>query len=210
MMQVLRAVFLLSMLLLLGSFARARAEDNDEPPKIRIESRSPNGRYAFRYLPETAEDPQRYQLIRRSPHKVLATVLESDVDPGPSARFSLEPLWRRDSGAVALTAQLWKRGTFVEVYVRNGTGFRAVKLPDLEAPIPDRLKGGGVYPRIVALNSQTAVRWQRNGSLVVKIENIRDGGEGTVKATRTVVLSFSRTGKAHIVYSRTRYEKSDE
>jgi hypothetical protein len=123
----------------------------------------------------------------------------------------MEPLWRRDSRAVAVTEMLWKRGTFVEVWIRDGTAFRKVKMPDLEAPIPDRIKAGKEYPHIVALNSAAAERWLKSGSLLVKIENIQDGGgAGEVKATRTVVLSFDRPGKARVVSSRTRYAKSPD
>jgi hypothetical protein len=45
---------------------------------------------------------------------------------------------------------------------------------------------------IVELNSARAKRWQKDGSLVVEIETIDDGGCGgaTITANRTVVLGF--------------------
>jgi hypothetical protein len=191
--------------------APVRGQDDEEKPKVRIEARSPDGRYALRYTPESGERPQRYDLIRRQPRQVLAKVMQGEVDAGPSARFNMKVLWRRDSRAFAATGMLWKRGSYVIVYVRNGTAFREVKLPELEAPIPDRITAGKEYPHIVELNSQTAERWQKNGSLVVKIENMQDGGgAGSVKATRTVVLSFARAGRARVVSSRTRFEKEAE
>ena len=51
---------------------------------------------------------------------MLARVAESNPDPGPSARFNMEVLWAPDSKAFALTATLWKRGSHVAVYVRDG------------------------------------------------------------------------------------------
>jgi hypothetical protein len=55
------------------------------------------------------------------------------------------------------------------------------------------------------LNSQSAMRWQKDGSLVVEIENIVDGDEGSVTATRTVVLGFDRSDKAKVLKSTTKF-----
>ena len=83
------------------------------------------------------------------------SVAESDPDFGPSPRFNLEVLWRPDSKAFALTATLWKRGSYVAV--------------------------------------------------VVEIENMVDGNDGSVTATRTVVLGFDRSDKAKILKSRIKF-----
>jgi hypothetical protein len=44
-------------------------------------------------------------------------------------------------------------------------------------------------------------RWQKDGSLVVEIGNMVDGNEGSVTATRTVVLGFDRSDKAKVLKS---------
>ena len=84
---------------------------------------------------------------------------------------------------------------------RHGSTFRKIELPKLVADIPERVKGGKNFPHVNELNSQSARRWQKDGSLVVEIENIVDGNEGSVTATRTVVLGFDRSDKAKVLKS---------
>jgi hypothetical protein len=174
-------------------------EETEEETKKPIEAPSPDGQFAFRYTGESDSEKQTYDLIDQRSGKVLMSVAESDPDLGPSARFNMEVLWRPDSKAFALTAMLWKRGSNVEVYVRNGSTFRHIELPELLADIPEKIKGGKSFPHIVELNSQSAKRWQKDGALVVEIESIQDGGgDGSITATRTVVLTFDRSDKAKI------------
>ena len=92
-------------------------------------------------------------------------------------------LWRPDSKAFALTATFWKRGSSVEVFVREGSTFREIKLPKLEADIPEKVKKGKDLQHIVQLNSQSAKEWHKDGSLVVEIENTVDGNEGSITAS---------------------------
>lgn len=176
-------------------------EDTEEGTKKTIEAPSPDGQFAFRYTAESDSEKQTYDLIDEGSRKVLMSVAESDPDLGPSARFNMEVLWRPDSKAFALTATLWKRGSNVEVYVRNGSTFRNMELPELVADIPEKVKGGKSFPHVNELNSQSAKRWQKDGSLVVEIENMVDGNEGSVTATRTVVLGFDRSKKAKVLKS---------
>lgn len=178
-------------------------EDTEEGTKKTIEAPSPNGQFAFRYTAESDSETQTYDLIDKGSGKVLMSVAESDPDPdaGPSARFNMEVLWRPDSKAFALTATLWKRGSNVDVYVRNGSTFRKIALPELLADIPEKVKTGKSFPHVAELNSQSAKRWQKDGSLVVEIENVVDGNEGSVTATRTAVLSFDRSNKAKVLKS---------
>jgi hypothetical protein len=173
-------------------------EDTEEGTKKTVEAPSPDGQFAFRYTGESDLEKRTYDLIDNRSGKVLTSVAESDPDSGPSARFNMEVLWRPDSKAFALTAMLWKRGSYVAVYVRNGSTFREIKLPELVADIPERVKAGKSFPHVVELNSQSAKRWQKDGSLVVEIENMVDGDEGSVTATRTVVLGFDQSDKAKI------------
>jgi hypothetical protein len=113
----------------------------------------------------------------------------------------MEVLWRPDSKAFALTATLWKRGSNVDVYVRNASTFRKIELPELVADIPEKVKGGKSFPHVAELNSQSAKRWQKDGSLVAEIETVVDGNEGSVTATRTVVLGFDRSDKGKVLKS---------
>jgi hypothetical protein len=179
-------------------------EDTEEGKKKTIEAPSPDGQFAFRYTAESDSQKQTYDLIDEG-GKVLMSVAESDPDLGPSARFNMEVLWRPDSKAFALTATLWKRGSNVEMYVRNGSTFRNIELPELVADIPKKVKGGKSFPHVNQLNSQSAKRWQKDGSLVVEIENMMDGNEGSVTATRTVVLGFDRSDKAKVLKSTTKF-----
>jgi hypothetical protein len=186
-------------------------QETEEGSKNRIEAPSPDGKFAFRYTkePESESDSdstigkQTYDLIDKNSGKVLASVAESDPDLGPSARFDIEGvLWRPDSKALALTAMLWKRGSSV-VFVREGSAFREIKLPDLAAEVPDKVKRGKSFPHVSESNSQSAIRWQKNGSLVVEIETIVDGNDEdlSITANRSVVLGFDRSDKAKILKS---------
>jgi hypothetical protein len=185
-------------------------EQPEEGSKQAIEAPSPDGKFAFRYSKdsksnsESDSEKQTYDLIDKRSGKVLTSVAESDPDLGPSARFNIEGvLWRPDSKAFALTALLWKRGSSVSVFVRDGSAFREIKLPDLVADVPDKVKRGKSFPHVSELNSQSAKRWQRDGSLVVEIETIVDGNEEglSVTANRTVVLGFDRPDKAKVLKS---------
>jgi hypothetical protein len=178
-------------------------EETEEVTKKTIEAPSPDEKFAFRYTGESDSEKQTYDLIDNASGKVLMSVAESDPDLGPSARFNMEVLWRPDSKAFALTATLWKRGSSVAVYMRDGSTFREIKLPELVADIPDKVKRGKSFPHFSEWNGQSAKRWQKDGSLVVEIETTEDGNEEvlSVTATRTVVLGFDRSDKAKILKS---------
>jgi hypothetical protein len=203
-------MYLRSSLLVLAMLARMAcfvfgAERADDAKKT-LEALSPDGQFAFRYTvnPEDESD-KRYELIERKSGKVLAQVAESDPEFGPSARFNMSVLWRPDSKAFALTATLWKRASEVAIFRRDGASFREVKLPEFEVEIPAKVKAGKEYPHVVALSSQSAKRWQKNGSLVIEITTIQDGAGGTVTGTQTVVLGFDRSGEARILKSSVKY-----
>jgi hypothetical protein len=194
-------------LLILASPSVLGAEDSEDTPKKTIEFPSPDGRFVFRYSGEKSEEEkQTYDLIEKASGKVVKTVAESDPDLGPSARFTMEEvLWRSDSKAFALTAFLWKRGSSLFVFVREGATFRKVKLPELSIEIPEKARKGKDFPHVNQLDSQTAKGWQKDGSLLVEIETIVDGEGGTLTATRTVVLGFDHSAKAKILKSTTKF-----
>ena len=198
---------ILIVLLALVSPNLLRAEETDETPKKKIEFPSPDGRFAFRYSGSKSEDEvQTYDLIDKASRKVVTKVAESDPDGGPSMRFTMEKvLWRADSKAFALTAFLWKRGSALIVFERDGSTFREIELPDLSIEIPEKAKHGKNFPHVVELDSQSAKRWQSDGSLLVEIETIVDGEGPTLTANRTVVLGFDHSAKAKILKSTTKF-----
>jgi hypothetical protein len=175
-------------------------QETEEGTKKTIEAPSSDGKFAFRYTGESDSEKQTYDLIDKPSGKVLTSVAESDPDLGSSARFNMKVLWKPDSKAFALTATLWKRGSSVSVFVRDGSDFREIKLPDLVTDVPDKVRRGKSFSHVSESNSQSAIRWQKDGSLVVEIETIVDGNdEGlSITAKRTVVLDFDRSDKAKI------------
>jgi hypothetical protein len=189
-----------------------RGEETEDTPKKTIEFPSPDGRFAFRYSGDKSEEEkQTYDLIEKTSGKVVKIVAESDPDLGASARFTMEEvLWRSDSKAFALTAFLWKRGSSLFVFVRDGATFRKVKLPELSIEIPEKAKKGKNFPHVNTLDSQTAKGWQKDGSLLVEIETIVDGEGGTLTATRTVILGFDRSGKAKVLKSTIKFATEDQ
>jgi hypothetical protein len=200
--------------ILLSWFHPICGQETEEDSKDGIEAPSPDGKSAFRYTKEAESKSeadsdsnlgkQTYDLIDKESGKVLASVAESDPESGPSARFGIEGvLWRADSKAFALTAMLWKRGSSVSVFVRDGSAFREIKLPHLTADVPLKVKRGKSFPHVNESNSQSAIRWQKDGSLVVEIETILDGNDEdlSITANRTVVLAFDRSDKAKVLKS---------
>ncbi|HEY3896998.1 MAG TPA: hypothetical protein VGM54_00190 [Chthoniobacter sp.] len=187
-----------------------RADAEDGGTRKKIEATSPDRRFAFRYKGESDDAPEAYVLIDRKSGKVLKRVAESNPDLGPSARFQIAVLWKPDSQRFALTAMLWKRGSGVMVFARDGATFREVKVPELLAEIPEKIMAGKEYPHVVELSSQSARRWLKDGSLEVEIETIQDGDGSTVQANRTVILGFKKGGEAKILKSTTKYTRPDE
>ena len=175
------------------------AEETEEPAKKTIEFPSPDGQFAFRHTGESLDEAQTFDLIDKRSKKKLLRVAEHDPDDGPSSRFEMNVVWRSDSKAFAVEETLWKRGTSLAVYFRDGAAFREAKLPELRAEPAEREQGK--FPHVVELDSKTVKQWQKNGSLVVEIESIADGGDdGSITVNRTVVLGFE-AGKARIVKS---------
>ena len=201
---------LIALLVLASGSGLLRAEDTDEKPtKKKIEFPSPDGKFAFRYSGSKEEgEKQTYELIEKASRKVVKTVAESDPEGGPSMRFVMEKvLWRPDSKAFALIAFLWKRGSSLSVFMRDGSSFREIELPDLSIEIPEEAKKGKDFPHVVELDSDTVKRWEKDGTLVVEIETIQDGGSdgATITANRTVILGFDHFAQAKILKSTVKF-----
>jgi hypothetical protein len=192
---------LIALSIFVTCFHSVSGQENGEETPQTIENPSPNGRFAFRNTGDSDSEKQTYDLIDKGSGKVLKSVAESDPDLGSSARFNMSVLWRSDSKAFALTATLIKLGSEVSVYLQEGTTFRKIKLPKLSADIPEKIKRGKSFPHVSELDSWSAKQWQKDGSLVVEIENMVDGNDGSITATRTVVLGFDRSDKAKVLKS---------
>jgi hypothetical protein len=191
-------------------FQPVSGQESGEETTQTIEAPSPDGRFAFRHAGDSDSETQTYDLIDKGSGKVLKNVAESDPHLGASARFNMNVLWRPDSKAFALTAQLIKLGTEVSVYLQEGSTFRKIKLPKLSADIPEKVKRGKSFPHVSDLDSWSAKQWQKDGSLIVEIDNRVDGNDGSITATRTVVLGFDRSDKAKVLKSTIKFavEKS--
>lgn len=184
----------------------ARGEEGGEKTKREIEDLSPGGRLGFLYSESETDDEKAYDLVETATGKVLVRVAESRFDEGPSSRFSISGvLWKSDLSAFAVTFSYYKRGTVVILFKRTDGGYKEIELPELEAEIPEKLTKGKDLHHIYILNSETALRWQKNGCLTVEIKNGQDGNDGVAIATRTVDISFDKTEKAKVVKSSIRY-----
>lgn len=185
------------------------AEENEETAKSKIEFPSPDSRFAFRNTGESLEEARTFDLIDKRSGKKVLRIAEHDPDDGPSSRFSMKVSWRSDSKAFAVEEYLWKRGTYVAVYLEEGGAFREMKIPELVAEPTEKEMAGKQFPHVSELDSQTAKQWQKDGSLVVEIESIHDGEGATITVNRRVVLGFGQ-GKARILKSNRKFKISEE
>jgi hypothetical protein len=200
-MRILKIVLALS---LMTTFIPPLSGESDHDAKKKFPS--PDGKFAFQYGKgeageENDEEAEVFNLIEARSGKMLLEVAKSDPDFGPSGRFEMEVLWRPDSKAFAVTATFNKRGSTLLVFVRKGTEFHAIDLPELEVEITDKARQGKTFAKTTEINSQSAKRWQKDGSLVAEIATQEDGGYGSIRATRTVVLVFDKIDKARVLKS---------
>jgi hypothetical protein len=165
-----------------------------------IESPSPDGKFAFRI--SYGEDLRTIDLIDAKSEKVVFHVADTD-----ESQTYWHVLWAPDSKRFALMTRLGHPIQGVSVYAKSDDRFHEIKLPELpEAKIPERLKHGKKFPHVAGLDWQEAKEWNPDGSLVVNIDTMIDGGDdGSLSATRTVVLGFDKSGKARIVKSTIKY-----
>ena len=193
------------LLLCLASFAVFAATAWVQQPaasaKQNIDWPSPDGRFAF--LATYDEYLRTLDLIDKASGKKLQRIGNED-----SSQAYWHVLWASGSDRFALMTRMGHPIQGIDVFFRNGDTFRKIELPDLpEANIPEKLKHGKKFPHYANMNWQEAEKWMKDGSLVVTIDTMIDGGDGgSINATRTVVLRFDRAGKARIVKSTIKYE----
>ena len=88
------------------------------------------------------------------------------------------------------------RNQDVRVCFLKGDKSQEIKIPDLTVEIPARIRAGKEYRHVVANNWHQAKKWNKDGSLLLTIDNTIDGAGHTASATRTVLLGFDKSGKA--------------
>jgi hypothetical protein len=59
-------------------------------------------------------------------------------------------------------------------------------------------------------NWQEAEEWNKDGSLLVTIDNTIDGAGHTASAIRTVLLGFDKSGKGQILKSTVKYDSTND
>jgi hypothetical protein len=98
----------------------------------------------------------------------------------------------------------------VRVYFLKGEKFQEIKIPDLTVEIPARIRAGKDHPHVAANNWQEAEKWNKDGSLLLTIDNTIDGAGHTASATRTVLLEFDKSGKSKVLKSTVKYESRND
>ncbi len=180
--------------------------DHEEDTTQEIDFTSPDGKFAF--LIVRGDGEQTIDLIDKETEKV---VQEMD-DPEDLEATSHSVLWAPDSKRFALMTRMGHPNQDVTVYAQKGDRFEKIRIPELSAEIPAKILAGKEHPHIETNNWESAEKWNKDGSLVVTIDNTIDGDGHTASAVRTVLLGFDKSGKVKILKSTTKYEskKDDE
>jgi hypothetical protein len=165
---------------------------------------SPDGKFAF--LIDRGDDGQTIDLI----HKKTRKVVQHIGDPGDLNATGYGVLWAPDSKRFALMTRMGHPNQDVTVYSRKGDKFQEGKIPDLTVEIPAKLTAGKQHPHVATNNWTTAERWNKDGSLVVTIDNTIDGAGHTATAIRTVLLGFDASGKGKILKSTVKYASRND
>jgi YhcG PDDEXK nuclease domain len=164
---------------------------------------SPDEKFSF--LIARGEDQQTIDLIDKKTEKILQRIADDDM-----SSVSYKVLWAPDSKRFALMTRAGHSNQDVTVYFLKGDKFQEIKIPDLTVEIPARIRAGKDHPHVAANNWQQAQKWNKDGSLLLTIDNTIDGAGHTAGATRTVVLGFDKSGKPKILKSTVKYESSND
>lgn len=177
-------------------------EDEDEDASKQVGNVSPDGRYAFLIQ---RKDELSIDLVDAKTEKVL-----QHIDEGVFTATNYRVLWAPDSKGFALMTRAGHPNQGVSVYFLRGARFKEARIPDLVANIPKKLLAGKDHPHVATNNWQEAEKWNRDGSLLLTIDNTVDGAGHTASAVRTVRLGFDRSGKAKILSSTTKYDSRND
>src|SRR5262249_42375661 len=149
--------------------------DTEEKVTKQVEFTSPDGKFAF--LIGHGEDQQTIDLIDKKTEKILQHITDDDM-----SSVSYTVLWAPDSKRFALMTRAGHPNQDVTVYFQKGDKFQEIKIPELTVDIPDKIKAGKEHPHVAANNWQEARKWNRDGSLILTIDNTIDGAGHTATA----------------------------
>jgi hypothetical protein len=177
--------------------------DTEEDTTKEVDFPSPDEKFAF--LIGHGEDQQTIGLIDKKTEKVLQHIDDLDM-----SSVTYRVLWAPDSKRFALMTRAGHPNQDVMVYLLRGDKFQKIKIPELTAEIPAKIRAGKEHPHVAANNWQEAEKWNKNGSLLLTIENTIDGAGHTASAKRTVLLGFDKSGKSRILKSTVKYESNGD
>jgi hypothetical protein len=177
--------------------------DTEDNITKEVDFPSPDGKFSF--LIGHGEYEQTIDLIDKQTEKVLQHIDDADM-----SSVNYRVLWAPDSKRFALMTRVGHPNEDVRVYFLKGDKFDEIKIPDLTVEIPARIRAGKEYPHVAANNWQEAEKWNKDGSLLLTIDNMIDGAGHTASATRTVVLGFDKSGKPKILKSTVKYESRND
>jgi hypothetical protein len=177
--------------------------DTEEKTTKQVDFVSPDGKFAF--LIGHGEYEQTIDLIDQKTEKILQHITDDDM-----SSVSYTVLWAPDSKRFALMTRAGHPNQGVTVYFQKGDKFQEIKIPELTADIPGKIKAGKEHPHVAANNWQDAKKWNKDGSLLLTIDNTIDGAGHTATATRTVLIGFDRSDKPKILKSTVKYESRND
>ncbi len=151
------------------------------------------------------ENEQTIDQIDKRTEKVLQHIADNDMS---SANYRV--LWAPDSKPFALMTRARYPNQDVTAYFLEGVKFKEVKIPELTVDIPKKVRAGKEHPQMAANNWQEAEKWNKDGSLLLTIDNTIDGAGHTASAKRTVLLGFDKSAKPRIPKSSVKYESRSD
>ena len=182
--------------------ATPSVSDTEDDTTKEADFPSPDGKFAF--LIGHSEDQQTIDLIDKKTEKVLQHIADDVM-----TSVSYKVLWAPDSKRFALMTRAGHPNQDVTVYFLKGDKFQQIKIPDLTVEIPARIRAGKEHPHVAANNWQQAQKWNKDGSLLLTIDNTIDGADHTASAVRTVLLGFDKLRKPKILKSTVKYESTN-
>lgn len=177
--------------------------DTEDATAKEVQYASPDEKLGF--LIDSGEAEHSIDLIDNKTRKILQHIDDSEIG---SVSYSV--LWAPDSKRFVLMTRAGHPNQDVRVYFLKGNKFQEIKIPDLEVAIPAKIRAGKEHPHVAMNNWEQAEKWNKDGSLLIVIDNMIDGAGHTASAERTVLLGFDKSKKAKILKSTVKYESKND
>jgi hypothetical protein len=181
----------------------ASASDTQADMAKEVDYPSPDGKFAF--LIGRGEYEKTIDLIENKTEKIFQHITDDDI-----SSVNYRVLWAPDSKRFALMTRAGHPNQDVTIYFLKGEKFQKIQIPELIVDIPKKVLAGKQHPHVAANNWQEAEKWNKDGSLLVTIDNTIDGDGHTASATRTVLLGFDKSGKSRILKSTVKYKSRSD